>query len=141
MGGGNGHRRGRRRGLEIGWDGNDWSFGRIVTQHILNGANADETEWTKTFIKSTISGPNGARVVVAMADFDLSGDLHDIAVPTMVLQSEGDIAVPSAHSIAVSAAISGAIHIDVPSDHHVPMVATSPWSDAIRAVIAFLDDQ
>ncbi|MER6159559.1 alpha/beta fold hydrolase [Streptomyces sp. NPDC001868] len=67
---------------------------------------------------------------------DTTGDLAEVAVPTLVVATTADSMVPHAHSRALAAGIRGARYTEIDSDHVVMVERPEEW---LTPVLGFLD--
>ena len=85
-----------------------------------------------------MSADNALRLRLLCDDIDVDDLLQRIAVPTLVIRSRYDSAVPLAEGQRLASMIPGARLLSLESANHLPLPEEPAWPVFIREVEAFI---
>ncbi len=125
----------------LGWDAEEPVFRRLTVEAVLSDRTGIDADWLDAYLQQTIRSRVSVQVIEAIADFDFRAFLPKIDIPTLVLHSTGDNAVPVAHGREVAERIPGAVFREVPSRNHIFAQTDKRWRETLKIVTDFLDDQ
>ena len=123
---------------ETGWGRTNPSYRHLFSQTFMPGATPDELAWFDEFQRRTTSSRNAVRFLDAFADIDVRDRLRDIAVPTLVVHSLGDLRIPVATGRALAAEIPNAEFAGLASDNHLLLGREPASLEFLAAVGHFL---
>ena len=102
--------------------------------------SSDLTSWGLTELRST-SGWTLPEVMAELGRFDSRSWLGDVDVPTTVLVTGKDGAIPPARQRAMGAAIPGAVVIDAPGGHASIFLDHTRWVPLFLEAVASVTDR
>lgn len=123
----------------LGWDAEEPIFRKLTLDAVLPDKTGIDTGWLYEHLRDTIRADVSVRIIESIADFDFRAFLPRIDIPTLVLHSSGDRAVPSDHGKAVAQAIPAARFLEVPSSNHILTQTEPHWRETLGKVMDFLD--
>lgn len=123
----------------LGWDAEEPIFRKLTLDAVLPDKTGIDTGWLYEHLRDTIRADVSVRIIESIADFDFRAFLPRIDIPTLVLHSSGDRAVPSDHGKAVAQAIPAARFLEVPSSNHILTQTEPHWLETLGKVMDFLD--
>ncbi len=123
---------------EAGWGRDDPSYRHIFSQTFMPTATAEELSWFDEFQRRTTSPANAVRFLRAFADIDVRERLSTLAVPTLVLHSNGDRRIPVKTGTDLAATIPNAQFIGLDSDNHLLLGREAASSEFVKAIDWFL---
>lgn len=123
----------------LGWDAEEPIFRKLTLDAVLPDKTGIDTGWLYEHLRDTIRADVSVRIIESIADFDFRAFLPRIDIPTLVLHSSGDRAVPSDHGKAVAQAIPAARFLEVPSSNHILTQTEPHWRETLDKVMDFLD--
>lgn len=126
--------------IEFGWGRENPAFRQAFTSLLYPGAKPEGMEWFNELQKRSASPQSAARILRAVAAFDLRDCLARISAPTLVLHSVDDAMVPFAESRLLAQSIKGARLVALDSRNHMPLENDAAWPKCIAEVRAFLDE-
>ncbi|EDZ45604.1 tetratricopeptide repeat domain protein [Rhodobacterales bacterium Y4I] len=122
----------------LGWDAEEPIFRKLTLDAVLPDKTGIDTGWLYEHLRDTIRADVSVRIIESIADFDFRAFLPRIDIPTLVLHSSGDRAVPSDHGKAVAQAIPAARFLEVPSSNHILTQTEPHWRETLGKVMDFL---
>ena len=102
--------------------------------------SSDLTAWGLTELRST-SGWTLPEVMAELGRFDSRSWLGDVDVPTSVLVTERDGAIPAARQRAMGAAIPGAVVLEAPGGHASIFLDHARWVPLFLEAVASVTDR
>ena len=120
----------------------DWTVANVLGHHgLANRApslidDPQFREWWRTYLRMSAS-PGAASVLTRMnGEIDVRDVLPAIHVPTLIVHRTGDLAVTVENGRYLAERISGARHVELPGDDHLPFVGDQ--EAIVREVELFL---
>lgn len=126
--------------IEFGWGQNNPAFRQTITSLLYPGAKPESMEWFNELQKRSASPQNAARILRAVAMFDVRDALARVRAPTLVLHSVDDAMAPFAEGRKLAQSIPGARLVALDSHNHMPLEGDAAWPKCIAEVRAFLDE-
>ncbi len=123
---------------EAGWGRDDPSYRHIFSQTFMPTATADELSWFDEFQRRTTSPQNAVRFLQAFAEIDVRNRLSTLAVPTLILHSNGDKRIPVRTGTELAAEIPNAQFIGLESNNHLLLGRETASKEFIKAIDQFL---
>jgi pimeloyl-ACP methyl ester carboxylesterase len=84
------------------------------------------------------SGDMAARILRMLARIDVSAQLAQVRVPTLVLHSRNDAWIPAERSREIARGIAGARYHEIAGANHVVLPQEPQFDSYIATVLAFL---
>jgi class 3 adenylate cyclase/pimeloyl-ACP methyl ester carboxylesterase len=124
--------------IEKGWGSDNPAFRQMLTSVFLPGATTKEVSSFNELQKVSANATNAARLRRVFDDFDVTGLLDQISVPTLVLHSRNDAAVPLQEARILASRIRGARFVALESNNHFLLENEPAWPTSLGEVKAFL---
>jgi pimeloyl-ACP methyl ester carboxylesterase len=121
-----------------GWGQDNPAFRQIFTSWYIPDGSPEQWRWWNDLQRISTSPENAARLMVALGDIDVSELLPQVAVPTLVLHSVHDAAVPFAAGRELAGSIPGARFVPLESRNHVILEQESAWPRFLEETRSFL---
>jgi pimeloyl-ACP methyl ester carboxylesterase len=130
----------RLRLCELGWGRKDPGVQQMFTSGFMPDASAEHTASFNEHQRISCDGVRAAAIWRAHADMDVRGCARTVRVPTLVLHSEGDLAVPVSLGHELAAAIPNARFEALQSRNHIPLVPEPEVDRLCQLVTAFVTE-
>lgn len=124
--------------IRHGWGLDNPAFRQIFSTRMFPGAPPEVMHWLNELQRVSTSPDNAARVQQAIADFDVTALLPKLAMPTLVLHSRDDGAVPLELGLMLARAIPNARFVEIDSRNHLPLASEPAWQRYVEEICAFL---
>jgi len=124
--------------VRLGWGRNNPAFRQLFTTRFIPDAGPEEMEWFNDLQRISASPENAARFMDEFSRIDVRPLLSDIRVPTLVLHSSHDGAVPFDEGRRLAAGIRGARFVSLPSRNHLLLEHEPAWEIFLRELGEFL---
>lgn len=124
--------------MRHGWGNEHSAFLRTFAMLYFPGASAEELKTLAQLQRVAMSAEVAVRLRMAAADIDIVDLLPQVSVPTLILHSRYDNAVPLEEGQRLAAAIPHAKFVVLESENHVPMPEEPAWPHFIAEIEAFL---
>lgn len=124
--------------IELGWGRNDPGVQNLFTARFMPDCNAIQAASFNEHQRLTCDGKRAAAIVRARAALDIRPLLPTLRVPTLVLHSEGDLAVPLAAGQTLAASIPGARFELLRSRNHLPLVQEPAFERLCEVLAEFV---
>jgi pimeloyl-ACP methyl ester carboxylesterase len=142
------NRRGSTRDLEVGqayltlmkhgWGDENSAFLRAFSTLYFPGATPAELRALAELQRLSMSADVALRMRMACDEVDVADLLSEVRVPTLILHSRYDNAVPLEEGRRLAAAIPDARFVVLESENHVPMPDEPAWATFVAEIQAFL---
>ncbi len=126
--------------MRHGWGDEHSAFLRTFSMLYFPSASAEELRASAELQRVAMSGDTAVKLRMASADIDIVELLPRVSVPTLVLHSRHDNAVPFEEGRRLASAIPNARFVALESENHVPMPDEPAWPTFIAEIEAFLRD-
>ncbi|WP_417622123.1 alpha/beta fold hydrolase [Parasphingorhabdus sp.] len=123
---------------ENGWGQENTAYRHIFSATFMPDASADTLSWFDEFQRRTTSPQNAVRFLSAFGDIDVRDRLSQIAVPTLVLHSRGDLRIPWMVGRDLAASIPGARFVLLESNNHLLLEGEPAADQFVHTVREFL---
>jgi pimeloyl-ACP methyl ester carboxylesterase len=124
--------------IEKGWGSDNPAFRQMLTSVFLPGATQKEISSFNELQKVSANATNAARFRRVFDDFDVTGLLDKISVPTLVLHCRNDAAVPLQEGRILASRIRGARFVALESNNHFLLENEPAWPIFVAEIKAFL---
>lgn len=132
----------RREALQTlvlqGWGQDNPAFRQVFTSFYIPDGNADQMRWWNDLQRISTSPHNAVRLMAELGDIDVTALLPRVNVPTLVLHSRRDAAVPFASGRELAANIPGARFVPLDSQNHVILEQEPAWPRFLGEIRGFL---
>ncbi len=105
--------------VRLGWGQENAAFRQLFTSRFIPGATREQADWFNELQRIATSPEDAVRNITVQGDVDVSALLSQVAVPTLVMHSRDDAAVPFDQGRRLAAGIPGARFVPLPSRNHV----------------------
>jgi pimeloyl-ACP methyl ester carboxylesterase/DNA-binding CsgD family transcriptional regulator len=124
--------------IRLGWGRDNSAFRQVFTNRFIPGASAEQQRWWTDLERTSASPEMAARTLEAFYRINVDDLARQLDVPTLVLHSRGDVAVPFDEGRRLAALIPGARFVPLQSDNHVLLGSEPAWGRFIEEVRSFL---
>jgi pimeloyl-ACP methyl ester carboxylesterase/DNA-binding CsgD family transcriptional regulator len=125
--------------IRVGWGGSHPGFREVFSYRFLPRGTPEQQRWWADLEPVTTSAEVAARTLEAFQQIDVSELAKRLSVPTLILHSRGDAAVPFNEGRLLAALIPGARFVPLESDNHVLLETEPAWPLFLSEVRAFLE--
>lgn len=125
--------------IEVGWGQDNPAFLQLFTSQIFPNATPDQVRSFNELQRMSCTPDHAARIVAAYYDIDATPYLADVASPTLVLHSRGDMRSPFAtEGLHIASTIPGARLVPLETSSHVALAGEPAFDRVIEEIEAFL---
>ncbi len=125
--------------LRAHWGEDNPAFRQVLTSRMICDAPQEEIQSFNELQRLSVTGEMAARIMMALAEVDLTERLPKVATPTLVLHSVGDETVAFAQGRELASLLPNARLVGLDSRNH-RLSATEPaWQVLVSEVRKFLD--
>ena len=124
--------------MRHGWGDEHSAFLRIFSMLYFPSASAEELKALAQLQRTAMSAEAAVKLRLVCDDVDVVDLLPKVSVPTLVLHSRHDNAVPFEEGQRLAAAIPNARFVALESENHVPLPEEPAWPAFIAEIEAFL---
>jgi pimeloyl-ACP methyl ester carboxylesterase len=132
----------RRRALltltRLGWGQENPAFRQVWTSQFIPGASLEEARSFNELQRASTSPENAARFLEEFGKIDVEALLPQVRVPTLVLHSRDDVAVPFDEGRRVAAGIPDARFVALDSANHLLLAHEPAWRAFLAELRRFL---
>lgn len=123
-----------------GWGQDNPAFRQIFTSWYIPDGSPEQWRWWNDLQRITTSPDNAARLMDDLGRINITHLLPQVTVPTLVLHSVNDAAVPFSSGRELASSIPGARFIPLDSSNHVILDHEPAWSRFVEEIRAFLHE-
>jgi len=124
--------------MRHGWGDEHSAYLRAFSLMYFPSASAEELKASAELQRMAMSGDTAVRLRMATADIDIVDLLPKVSIPTLILHSRHDNAVPFEEGRRLASAIPNAKFVALESENHVPMPDEPAWPTFIGEIETFL---
>jgi pimeloyl-ACP methyl ester carboxylesterase len=121
-----------------GWGQENPAFRQIFTSRYIPDGSLEQWRWWNDLQRISTSPENAARLMVDLGNINVTHLLPQVRVPTLVLHSVNDAAVPFYAGRELAASISGARFLPLDSRNHVILEQEPAWPRFLKEIRSFL---
>lgn len=122
----------------VGWGGDNATFRQVFTSRFIPGGSQTHLHWFNDLCRKSTSGEVVARLLEARALVDVTDQLPQVRVPTLVIHARGDEVIPVGEGRLLASAIAGAEFVELDSRNHILLEDEPAWHRFCEAVTSFL---
>lgn len=126
--------------IELGWGRKDPGVQQMFTSRFMPDASVEHISSFNEHQRMSCDGARAASIVRARAAVDVREWARAVRVPTLVLHSEGDMAMPLSLGHELAAAIPNARFEALQSRNHIPLVPEPAAERLCQLVTAFITE-
>jgi pimeloyl-ACP methyl ester carboxylesterase len=124
--------------MRHGWGDEHSAFLKTFCMYFFPSAPTDELRAMADLQRMSMSAENAVHMRTLCDDIDIAAMLPRVSVPTLVVHSRHDNAVPLAEGEYLAAEIPNARLLVLESDNHLPLPQEPAWPVFTAAIEAFL---
>ena len=124
-----------------GWGQDNPAFRQIFTSWYIPDGSLEQWRWWNDLQRISTSPDNAVRLMIELGKIDVTHLLPQVAVPTLVLHSRDDAAVPFSAGRELATSIPGARFLSLDSRNHVILEQEPAWPRFRDEVRSFLRAQ
>ena len=124
--------------IQHGWGLDNPAFRQVFSTRLFPDATPEMMHWLNELQRISTSPENAMRLQRAIGDFDVTGLLSKLSVPTLVLHSRGDGTIPVELGLMMARGIPKARFVEVDSRNHLPLSTEPAWQRYIDEICTFL---
>lgn len=121
-----------------GWGGDNATFRQIFTSRFIPGGSPAHLQWFNDLCRKTTSGEVVAKLLEARAMVDVTDQLGNVRVPTLVIHARHDEVIPISEGRLLATAIPAAEFVELDSRNHILLEDEPAWHRFCEAVTSFL---
>lgn len=122
----------------LGWGTTNPAYRQVFTTMLIPEANDEERTALTELQRLSTSPENATRLLQMFYELDVSHLAPEIAVPTLVVHSRQDGAIPFTQGRALAALIPNAQFLPLDSNNHFLLLREPAWHPFTEALHAFL---
>jgi pimeloyl-ACP methyl ester carboxylesterase/DNA-binding CsgD family transcriptional regulator len=126
--------------MRVGWGRENPAFRQVFAMQLFPDASAEHIRALEEQMRLSVSPKNAVRLEGEMHRIDVRELAKQITVPTLVLHSHGDEAVPFEEGRMLASLIPGAQFVALESKNHLLTEDEAAWQKFVEAVRGFLDE-
>ena len=127
--------------MRHGWDRDNPAYRQIFTSRLIPEATVEQMNWLNDLQRISTSPENAVRIRIETGDIDVLERLPQMAVPTLVLHSRNDGAIPFEEGRQIATLIPGARFVPLESKNHLLLEGEPAWQTFLSEVRSFLGVQ
>ena len=124
---------------KMGWGSDNPAYRQLFTGLYMPQATPEQAGWFNDMQRLSASPSNAVKLQQVMSLIDVRHLLPQVAVPTLILHSRGDHAIPATQGQALADGIPGAEFELLDSDNHLLLDNEPAWGRFVTRVRDFLD--
>jgi pimeloyl-ACP methyl ester carboxylesterase len=125
---------------ELGWGQDNPAYRQLFTNFYVPGANAEQASWFNELQRRSTSPQIAVRLMRVLSAIDVRKLLPEVTVPTLVLHSRGDQAIPFAAGEELARKIPGARFIPLDGHNHILLEGEPAFRKFIEETRSFLSE-
>jgi pimeloyl-ACP methyl ester carboxylesterase/DNA-binding CsgD family transcriptional regulator len=124
--------------IRAGWSRQNPVFRQLFTSRFIPDGADEQVRWFNDLCLKTTSPEAAADMLMARSHIDLSDQLGDIHVPTLVLHARQDNAISFAEGKLLASGIPGAEFVELDSRNHILLEHEPAWARFRGEVLDFM---
>jgi pimeloyl-ACP methyl ester carboxylesterase len=121
-----------------GWGQDNPAFRQIFASWYIPDGSLEQWRWWNDLQRISTSPDNAVRLMIDLGKINITHLLPHVRVPTLVLHSRNDAAVPFEAGRELASSIPGARFLPLESRNHVILEQEPAWPRFLDAVRSFL---
>ncbi len=123
-----------------GWGSDNPAYRQLFTGLYVPGASEQQARWFNDMQRKSASPENAVRLQQVFATIDVRDLLAKVTVPTLVLHSRDDQAIPLAAGKEIADGIPGARFVALESRNHILLEEEPAWRAFVGELRGFLSE-
>jgi DNA-binding SARP family transcriptional activator/pimeloyl-ACP methyl ester carboxylesterase len=123
-----------------GWGQENPAFRQIFASWYIPDGSPEQWRWWNDLQRISTSPENAVRLMTDLGKIDVSHLLSQVSVPTLVLHSVNDAAVPFSSGRELASSIPGARFLPLDSRNHLILDHEPAWPRFVEEIRAFLHE-
>jgi pimeloyl-ACP methyl ester carboxylesterase/DNA-binding CsgD family transcriptional regulator len=123
---------------KVAWGQDNPTFRQVFTSRFIPGGSYEQLQWWNELCRKSVSGEMVVKLFGARAVVDITSDLGQVRVPTLVVHARNDQVVPLDEGQMLAANIAGAEFVELDSRNHILLQDEPAWQRFCEAVRLFL---
>lgn len=124
---------------KTGWGKSSSAFRQVFTSLFFPDATREQAGWWNELQRKSASAQNAVKLMELFGEIDVSDELGEVRVPTLIMHCREDQFVPFEAGRLMAARIPGAEFVPLESNNHLPLSADPAWPKLTRELRRFLD--
>jgi pimeloyl-ACP methyl ester carboxylesterase len=124
--------------MREGWGDENSALLGIFSSLYFPGASAEQLKWLARCQRACASVETAIRLRRVCDEVDVAGLLPKVSVPTLVLHSRHDNAIPFDEGRRIAGSIKNAKLVGLDSENHAPLAGEPAWTECLQAIESFL---
>lgn len=125
--------------VKEGWGQENPAFRQIFASWYIPDGSVEQWRWWNDLQRITTSPENAVKLMNALGRIDVTELLAKVTVPTLVLHSRNDAAIPFESGCELATRIPGARFVPLESRNHVILEQEAAWPRFLEEVRGFLN--
>lgn len=125
--------------IRVGWDGSNPAFRSVFTTTFVPDATSEQMRWFTDLAVQSATTENAVRLETAFHHQDFTELARAVRVPTLVMHSRDDRAVPFSEGRQLAALIPGAEFVPLDSANHILLEPEPAWRQFLHHLDSFTD--
>ena len=121
-----------------GWGQDNPAFRQVFASWYIPDGSLEQWRWWNDLQRISTSPENATRLMVALGKIDVTDLLPRVTVPTLVLHSVDDAAIPFSAGRELATSIPGARFLPLNSRNHLILEQDPAWPRFINEIRSFL---
>ena len=124
--------------IRVGWGKENPAFRQLFTTMLIPEGTEEQKEWLNELASLSATPENAATMERAMYQIDVTEDAKRVSVPTLILHSKNDSAIPFEEGRLLARLVPDARFVPLNSKNHVLVEEEPAWSRFLAEVRSFL---
>ena len=124
--------------IEVGWGQDNPAFRQLFTNQFFPNATPEQIHSFNDLQRMSCTAAHAARLVSSFSNIDASSYLPQVACPTLVLHTRGDMCAPFDEGLFLASSIPGARLVPLETRSHVPTPGEPSFDRVIEEIDAFV---
>ena len=124
--------------IRVGWGQENPAFRQLFTTMLIPEGSEEQVDWLNELARISATPENAAAMERAFYQIEVSELAAQVDVPTLVLHSRDDAAIPFEEGRRLAGLIPGARFVPLASKNHVLLADEPAWTRFLAEVHAFL---
>ena len=124
--------------IRVGWGQENPAFRQLFTTMLIPEGSEEQVDWLNELARISATPENAAAMERALYQIDVSELAAQVEVPSLVLHSRDDAAIPFEEGRLLAGLIPGARFVPLESQNHILLAHEPAWTRFLAEVHAFL---
>jgi pimeloyl-ACP methyl ester carboxylesterase/DNA-binding CsgD family transcriptional regulator len=121
----------------LGWGRDHPAFRNLFTSRFIPNGTEEQIQWFSELCRKTTSPAIAGDLLERRSRIDVTGLLHRVKAPTLVLHARDDVVVPLAEGRLIASGIPAAQFVELDSRNHILLEHEPAWERFRAAVSEF----